>query len=61
MLAYLGHKAFMAQPDLLSNPDAMIHFIKAQSFWIVLFVAILAILYIMMLRLSAKGTPTETV
>ncbi len=54
VLAYLGHKAYVAQPDLLSNPDAMMHFIKGQSFWIVLFVAILAVLYILMLRLSAK-------
>lgn len=36
VLAYLGHKAFLLQPDLLSDPDAMMHFIKAQSFWIVL-------------------------
>ncbi|MDQ3545812.1 MAG: DedA family protein [Verrucomicrobiota bacterium] len=54
VLAYLGHKAYVAQPDLLSNPDAMMHFIKGQSFWIVLFVAVLAVLYILMLRLSAK-------
>ena len=57
VLAYLGHKAYVAQPDLLSNPDAMMHFIKGQSFWIVLFVAILAVLYILMLRLSARRNP----
>ncbi|HEY3663686.1 MAG TPA: DedA family protein [Chthoniobacterales bacterium] len=57
VLAYLGHKAFLVQPDLLSNPDAFVHFVKAQSFWIVLFVAILAILYLLMLRLSAKRAP----
>ena len=54
VLAYLGHKAFVLQPDLLSNPDALVHFIKAQSFWIVLFVAVLAVLYLLVLRLSAK-------
>ena len=59
VLAYLGHKAFLLQPDLLSNPDAMVQFIKAQSFWIVLFVAVLAILYILMLRLSVKRAPVE--
>ncbi len=58
VLAYLGHKAFLAQPDLLSNPDALVHFIKAQSFWIVLFVAVLAVLYILMLRLSARRAST---
>lgn len=54
VLAYLGDKAFHAQPDLISNPDALLHFIKAQSFWIVLFVAVLAVLYLLVLRLSAK-------
>jgi membrane protein DedA with SNARE-associated domain len=54
VLAYLGDKAFHVQPDLISNPDALLHFIKAQSFWIVLFVAVLAVLYLLMLRLSAK-------
>ncbi len=57
VLTYLGYRAYVAQPDLLSNPDAMIHFIKDQSFWIVLFVAILAILYLLMLRLSSKRAP----
>ena len=44
VLAYLGTRRSILQPDLLSNPDALVHFIKAQSFWIVLFVAVLAIL-----------------
>lgn len=56
VLAYLGDKAYRAQPDLLSNPDAMVHFIKAQSLWIVLIAAGLAVLYILMLRLSAQRT-----
>lgn len=54
VLAYLGDKAYRTQPDLLSNPDGLVHFIKAQSFWIVLFVAVLAVLYLLVLRLSAK-------
>ncbi len=57
VLAYLGDKAYRAQPDLISNPDALLHFIKAQSFWIVLFVAILAVLYLLVLRLSASRVP----
>jgi membrane protein DedA with SNARE-associated domain len=52
--AYLGDKAYRVQPDLISNPDALLQFIKAQSFWIVLFVAVLAVLYLLVLRLSAK-------
>ncbi len=54
VLAYLGDKAYRVQPDLLSNPEAMVHFIKAQSLWIVLIAAGLAVLYILMLRLSAR-------
>jgi membrane protein DedA with SNARE-associated domain len=57
VLAYLGDKAYRAQPDLIANPDGFVHFIKAQSFWIVLFVAVLAILYLLVLRLSAKPAP----
>ncbi|MEO8438818.1 MAG: DedA family protein [Spartobacteria bacterium] len=57
VLAYLGDRAYRAQPDLLSNPDAMMQFIKAQSFWIVIFAAALAVLYILVLRLSAKPPP----
>ena len=57
VLAYLGDKAYRAQPDLIANPDGLVHFIKAQSFWIVLFAAVLAVLHILVLRLSAKGEP----
>ena len=54
VLAYLGDKAYRAQPDLISNPEGLMQFIKTQSHWIVLFAAVLAILYLLMLRLSAK-------
>ena len=56
VLAYLGDKAYRAQPDLISNPEGLAHLIKAQSHWIVLFVGVLAILYLLVLRLSAKRT-----
>jgi membrane protein DedA with SNARE-associated domain len=51
VLAYLGRAAYQRQPDLLSNPEALIHFIKGQSFWIVVLVAAFAVLYISALRL----------
>lgn len=54
VLAYLGDKAYRAQPDLISNPEALVQLIKAQSHWIVLFAAVLAVLYLLVLRLSAK-------
>jgi membrane protein DedA with SNARE-associated domain len=52
VLAYLGAQAYRRQPDLLSNPDAMVHFIKSQSHWIILIVLILALLYLGTLRLT---------
>jgi len=52
VLAYLGAQAYQRQPDLLSNPDAMVHFIKTQSHWIVLIVLVLALLYLGTLRLT---------
>jgi len=59
VLAYLGDKAYRAQPDLISNPEGLVQLIKAQSHWIVLFVVVLAILYLLVLRLSAKRPPAQ--
>jgi len=56
VLAYLGDKAYRAQPDLISNPEGLVQLIKAQSHWIVLFVGVLAILYLLVLRVTAKRT-----
>lgn len=55
ILATLGAKAFRAQPDLINNPDAMVHFIKSQSLWIVAVVAVFTALYFAMMRLSARN------
>ncbi len=55
VLTYLGARAYRAQPDLINNPDGLVHLMKTQSHWIVLFVAVLAVLYLLVLRLSAKG------
>ena len=55
VLAYLGGKAYRLQPDLLSSPEALIHFIKSQSFWIVLVAFVFALLYIGALRLMRRG------
>jgi membrane protein DedA with SNARE-associated domain len=54
VLAYLGLKAFEKQPDLIRNPDGLLNLMKTQSHWIVLFIAILAILYLVVLRLTAR-------
>jgi membrane protein DedA with SNARE-associated domain len=54
VLAYLGDKAYHAEPDLIANVDGWTNFVKSQSHWIVLIVAALAVLYLLVLRLSAK-------
>ena len=52
ILAFLGDRAYRTEPDLLSNPEAMVHLIKAQSLWIVLIVVVLAVLYFLVMRLT---------
>jgi membrane protein DedA with SNARE-associated domain len=52
VLAFLGLQAYRKEPQLLSDPEAMVHFIKTQSHWIVLFVLVLALLYLAILRLT---------
>src|SRR2546423_8864813 len=56
VLAYLGHKAYQAQPDLVSNPEAMVHFIKGQSLWIVVLVIAFTVLYLVTVRLMRRAT-----
>jgi membrane protein DedA with SNARE-associated domain len=55
ILAYLGGQAYRRQPDLLSNPDAMVHFIKAQSLWIVILALAFGALYFLVMRLMQKS------
>ena len=59
VLAYLGDKAYRAQPDLISNPGGLVQLIKAQSHWIVLFVGVLAILYLLVLRSRPNEPPAS--
>jgi membrane protein DedA with SNARE-associated domain len=54
ILAYLGDKAFHAEPRLLADPEAMIRFIKGQSHWLILIVVLFAALYLVSLRLTAR-------
>ena len=61
VLAYFGSLAFRAQPDLLTDPEGLTKFIKGQSHWIVLGVAVLAVLYFVVIRLSApKSRESDT-
>jgi membrane protein DedA with SNARE-associated domain len=54
VLAYLGAKAYQVQPDLISDVNGWSTFIKARSHWIVIFAAVLAVLYLVVLRLTAR-------
>jgi membrane protein DedA with SNARE-associated domain len=51
ILAYLGHKAYVLEPELLTSPEALEHFIRQQSRGILLLIAVFAALYILTLRL----------
>ncbi len=59
VLAYLGAKAYQVQPDLLTNVDGWLIFVKARLHWVVVFIAIMAVLYLLVLRLSAKREPAR--
>ena len=54
ILAYLGAQAYQRQPDLLSNPEGLVHFIKGQSHWILLFVFAFACLYVFAMRVMHR-------
>ncbi|PYK06225.1 MAG: DedA family protein [Verrucomicrobia bacterium] len=51
ILAYLGHRAYLVEPELLTNPEALVHFIRSQSGGILLVVTIFAALYMLTVRL----------
>jgi membrane protein DedA with SNARE-associated domain len=52
ILAYLGDKAYRVEPELLTDPEALVRFIHGQSTWILVVVVVLAALYILSMRLS---------
>jgi membrane protein DedA with SNARE-associated domain len=54
ILAYLGVRAQRVAPGLLNDPDALGHFIRGQSKWLILVVLAFAVLYILSIRLSKR-------
>lgn len=52
ILAYLGAKAYAVEPELLTNPEALGRFIRGQSTWVLVVVALFAVLYLLVVRLS---------
>jgi membrane protein DedA with SNARE-associated domain len=51
ILAYLGDKAYRAEPELITSPEALVRFIHGQSSGILLLVTLFAALYMLTLRL----------
>jgi membrane protein DedA with SNARE-associated domain len=52
VLAYLGHKAYRVEPQLLTDPAALVRFVRGESHWLVIVVAVFALLYMLTMRLS---------
>jgi membrane protein DedA with SNARE-associated domain len=53
VLAFLGRRAYQIEPGLFEHPEAMEHFIKHESLFIVIGVLVLACLYFLVLKLTA--------
>jgi len=58
ILAYLGHRAYLVEPELLTNPEALVHFIRGQSGGILLVVTVFAALYMLTVRLMKPNSRT---
>jgi membrane protein DedA with SNARE-associated domain len=54
ILAWLGARVSERNPGLIDNPEQMIKAVKNESLWFVGAVAAMAVLYVVMLRLSSK-------
>jgi membrane protein DedA with SNARE-associated domain len=54
ILAYLGVRAHRVAPDLLNDPEGLVHFVRSQSKWLLLVVLAFAALYILSMWLSRR-------
>lgn len=54
ILAYLGVRAQRVAPDLLQDPEALVHFVRSQTKWILLVVVAFAALYVLSIWLSKR-------
>jgi membrane protein DedA with SNARE-associated domain len=52
ILVFIGERAHAAEPELLSDPDGLVRFVRGQSRWIILGVLVFGALYILVLRLA---------
>ncbi len=56
ILAYLGRRAYIAEPDLLADPEALVRFIKGESTWIIAVVVLFAAAYLLTVWLMNRST-----
>ena len=54
ILAYLGVRAQRVAPDLLNDPEGLVHFVRSQSKWLLLVVLAFAALYVLSMWLSRR-------
>jgi membrane protein DedA with SNARE-associated domain len=56
ILAYLGVRAHRVAPDLLNDPEGLVHFVRSQSKWLLLVVLAFAAVYTLSMWLSKRKT-----
>lgn len=54
ILAYLGVLAHRRAPDLLNDPEGLVHFVRSQTKWLLLVVVGFAALYLLSMWLSKR-------
>ena len=54
ILAYLGVRAQRVAPNLLNDPEGLVHFVRSQSKWLLLIVVAFAALYVLSMWLSKR-------
>jgi membrane protein DedA with SNARE-associated domain len=55
ILSWYGVGVAERNPTLMEDPDALVHFIKAESVWLIAGIAILCALYVLVLQLTRKA------
>jgi membrane protein DedA with SNARE-associated domain len=60
VLAVFGQKVLGDQPDLMQNPDALMHALKEKSHIVAAAVLVIAVLYFLVVRMTRKPAPAAT-
>jgi membrane protein DedA with SNARE-associated domain len=59
VLTWFGARITAAHPDLMNDPEALMRMVKDEGHWIVAAVLVLCVLYVLVMRLTARSsTPT---